>query len=91
MLQVNYEVRYRHIYMKISEFVASAGKIEVYKNFLIPIIKKIIKNYSRFRNEIADEQERIVCDEYIQSIRKILISLEKKVRYYECNRENELD
>ncbi len=39
-MQVNYEVRYRHIYMKISEFVASTGKVEVYKNFLIPIIKK---------------------------------------------------
>ena len=91
MLQVNYEVRYRHIYMKISEFVASAGKVEVYKNFLIPIIKKIIKNYSRFRKEIADEQERMVCDEYIQSIRKILILLEKKVRCHEYNRENEFD
>lgn len=91
MLQVSYEVRYRHIYMKISEFVTSAGKVEVYKNFLIPIIKKVIKNYTRFRKEIADEQERKVCDEYIQSIRKILILLEKKTRCYEYNRENELD
>ena len=77
--------------MKISEYVASVGKIEVYKKFLIPIIKKIIKNYSRFRLEIIEEEEKRVCDEYIQSIRKILILLEKKTRCYEYNRENELD
>lgn len=87
---MNYEVRYRHIYMKISEYVASVGKIEVYKKFLIPIIKKIIKNYSRFRLEIIEEKEQKVCDEYIQSLRKILILVEKRVRYHEQEREYEL-
>ena len=32
----NYETRYRHIYIKVSEFVLSIQKISVYKDYAIP-------------------------------------------------------
>lgn len=90
MYEINYEVRYRSIYIKICEYVTSVGKIETYRKFVIPIIKKVIKNYSIFRKEIINEQERKVCDEYIRSMRKILIIIEEKIRCYENFQEIEM-
>ena len=89
-MQIFYEIRYRHIYMKVCEFVSSTDKIEVQKDFIVPIIKKVIKNYARFRTQITEEQERIVCDEYIRSMKRILYMLEKRIKLYEENLDCEI-
>jgi len=45
MSNINYEEKYREIYINVSEFVLSVQKIVIYKNYAIPLINKIIKNY----------------------------------------------
>ena len=81
--KIDYELKYRHIYIKVSEFVLSAKSIAVYKDIAIPLVKKIIKNYDRFRINITDIEERRVCDDYIKSMQKIVDIMQRKVIFYE--------
>lgn len=91
MHNMSYEVKYRHIYIKISEYISSVGKVETYKQFVIPIIKKVIKIYLIFRKGIINEREKMLCDEYIRSLKKILIIIEEKIRCYENFQEIEMN
>ena len=81
--KIDYELKYRHIYIKVSEFALSAKSIAVYKDIAIPLVKKIIKNYDRFRINITDIEERRVCDDYIKSMQKIVDIMQRKVIFYE--------
>ncbi len=81
--KIVYELSYRHIYIKISEFVLDVKNIAVYKNFAIPIVKKIIKNYDRFKINITSIEERRVCDEYIRSMEKLINIMQRKIDFYE--------
>ena len=81
--KIDYELKYRHIYIKVSEFVLSAKSIAVYKDIAIPLVKKIIKNYDRFRINITDIEERRVCDDYIKSMQKLVDIMQRKVIFYE--------
>lgn len=91
MSKLNYEEKYRDIYINISEFVLSIQKIVIYKNYAIPLINKIIKNYLKFRIKIDSLRERRVCDEYIKSLKKLVEIMEKKISSYEKYREKQLD
>ena len=81
--KIDYELKYRHIYIKVSEFVLASKSIAVYKDIAIPLVKKIIKNYDRFRINITDIEERRVCDDYIKSMQKIVDIMQRKVIFYE--------
>lgn len=81
--KIDYELKYRHIYIKVSEFILSAKSIAVYKDIAIPLVKKIIKNYDRFRINITDIEERRVCDDYIKSMQKLVDIMQRKVIFYE--------
>ena len=87
----NYETRYRHIYIKVSEFIVSIQKISVYKDYAIPLVKKIIKNYDRFRIEINSSEERGVCDEYIKSLSNLVEIMQRKISSYEKYQKQQLD
>ncbi len=88
----NYETRYRHIYIKMSEFVLSVQKMSVYKEYAIPILNKVIKNYEeRFKQKITSINERIVCDEYVKSISNLVKIMERKISSYEKYQKNQLD
>lgn len=92
MENVNYATRYRHIYIKICEFILSVKSVSVFKEFAIPLIRKIIRNYNnRFKAEIMLEKERMICDEYIKSLEKLVEIMQSKINIYEKNREIELD
>lgn len=72
MSLISYEDRYRQIYMKVVEFIISTKNIPMCRENIIPLIKKIIKNYERFKLEIKDEREMKICDEYIKSFGKLI-------------------
>ena len=91
MSNINYEEKYREIYINVSEFVLSIQKIVIYKNYAIPIINKIIKNYQNFRIKIDSPNERRACDEYMKSLKKMVEIMEKKISSYEKYREEQLD
>jgi len=88
---IDYELKYRHIYIKVSEFVLSAKSVAVYKDFAIPLVKKIIKNYDRFRINITNIEERRVCDDYIESMKRLVEIMQRKVIFYEKYQGMELD
>lgn len=91
MSNINYEEKYREIYINVSEFVLSIQKIVIYKNYAIPLINKIIKNYQNFRIKIDSPNERRACDEYMKSLKKMVEIMEKKISSYEKYREEQLD
>lgn len=92
MEKENYETRYRHIYIKMSEFVLSVQKISVYKEYAIPILNKVIKNYEeRFKQKISSTNERMVCDEYIKSLSNLVEIIKRKISSYEKYQKNQLD
>ena len=81
--KIDYELKYRHIFIKVSEFILSANSIAVYKDVAIPLVKKIFKNYDRFRINITDIEERRACDDYIKSMQKLVDIMQRKVIFYE--------
>lgn len=91
MSNINYEEKYREIYINVSEFVLSVQKIVIYKNYAIPLINKIIKNYQKFRIKIDSTNERRACDEYMKSLKKMVEIMKKKISSYEKYREKQLD
>lgn len=91
MSNINYEEKYREIYINVSEFVLSVQKIVIYKNYAIPLINKIIKNYQKFRIKIDSPNERRACDEYMKSLKKLVEIMKKKISSYEKYREEQLD
>lgn len=90
--KIDYELRYRHIYIKMSEFALSVQKMSVYKEYAIPILNKVIKNYEgRFKQKITSINERRVCDEYIKSISNLVEIMKRKISSYEKYQKNQLD
>lgn len=88
----NYETRYRHIYIKMSEFVLSVQKMSAYKEYAIPILNKVIKNYEdRFKQKIISINERRVCDEYIKSLANLVEIMRRKISSYEKYQKNQFD
>ena len=82
MSNINYEEKYREIYINVSEFVLSIQKIVIYKNYAIPLINKIIKNYLKFRIKIDSPNERRACDEYMKSLKKLVEIMKKKIKLH---------
>ena len=91
MSKINYEEKYREIYINVSEFALAIQKIVIYKNYAIPLVSKIIKNYPKFRSKIDSPRERRACDEYIKSLEKLVEIMQKKISSYEKYREEQLD
>lgn len=88
----NYETRYRHIYIKMSEFVLSVQKMSVYRDYAIPLLNKVIHNYNnRFKQDISSINERKICDEYIKSLSKLIDIMKRKISSYEEYREKQFD
>ena len=87
--RIDYIQKYKIIYMRVCEYIASQGDIHVYKENIKPLLSNIIqKYYLRFRFNIIDDAERRCCDEYVKSLQVIAETIEDKVRTYEksCER-----
>ncbi len=83
MEHTNYEIKYRHIYIKTNEYIASIKDVSIYRDTAIPLVKRIIRNYTKFKVDIADMKERRGCDEYIESLKRLVNIMTKKVKLYE--------
>lgn len=89
--KINYEAKYKYIYISVCEYLLSQKNIKVCNEMALPIIKKIIRNYNRFKNNITDNRERRACDDYINSLKKMVEIVQKNLFSYELNRDCNLD